>query len=201
MASKPLFHLLWATALACFTLTAQALPVVFTASLSGSAEAPPNASPGTGLATITVDAALHTLRVEASFSGLIGTVTAAHIHCCTPTAGSGTAGVATATPTFPGFPAGVTAGSYDHLFDLTQASSFNASFITALGGIGAAEFALLQGIEDGTAYFNIHTTAFPGGEIRGFLQAAQQPVPEPQSLWLAGLALLILSRFHRRQPA
>ena len=39
-----------------------------------------------------------------------------------------------------------------------------------------------------TAYFNIHTIQFPGGEIRGFLHAVQS-VPEPGSLVLLGLGL------------
>jgi hypothetical protein len=33
------------------------------------------------------------------------------------------------------------------------------------------------------SYLNIHTTTFPGGEIRGFLTL----VPEPSTLALAGL--------------
>jgi len=35
------------------------------------------------------------------------------------------------------------------------------------------EAALVQGIENGMTYFNIHTTMFPMGEIRGQLE----PVP------------------------
>jgi hypothetical protein len=42
--------------------------------------------------------------------------------------------------------------------------------VTANGGTTAgAEAALLAGLEAGQAYLNIHTTMFPGGEIRGFL--------------------------------
>src|SRR3990172_9203983 len=77
--------------------------------LSGAAEATPNTSPGTGSGLVTVDLDLATMRVEASFSDLVGNVSAAHIHCCTADPGTGTAGVATPTPTFPGFPSGVTA--------------------------------------------------------------------------------------------
>jgi hypothetical protein len=49
-----------------------------------------------GDARITLDFDLLTLRVEASFSGLLGNVTAAHIHCCT--APGSNVGVATMTP-------------------------------------------------------------------------------------------------------
>ena len=87
-------------------------PYDFFAELSGPAEFPPNASPGTGLAIVRYDPVLHTLRVEANFFGLTGTTTASHIHCCTAVPFAGTAGVATTTPTFAGFPLGVTAGAY-----------------------------------------------------------------------------------------
>jgi hypothetical protein len=81
------------------------------------------------------------------------------------------AGVATTTPTFTGFPLGVTAGSYLHSFDTTLSSTFNATFITSHGGTATtAEAALKAGLLAGNAYFNIHTNTFPGGEIRGFLK-------------------------------
>ena len=83
---------------------AQAAPITYYAALSGAAEAPPNASPGTGEAWVTFDDVAHTLRVKVTFSGLLGNVTASHIHCCTRVPFAGTAGVATATPTFPGVP-------------------------------------------------------------------------------------------------
>ena len=54
-------------------------------------------------------------------------------------------------------------------FDMTQASSYNPAFVTLNGSFGAAEAALLAGLHAGTAYLNIHTSMFPGGEIRGFL--------------------------------
>jgi hypothetical protein len=83
--------------------------------------------------------------------------------------GQGNAGVATTTPSFPGFPAGVTSGSYDMTFDMTLASSYNASYVTANGGTPASAFAALKAaLNNGTAYFNIHTTMYPGGEIRSF---------------------------------
>src|SRR3954470_6321132 len=81
-------------------LSARAHERIYTASLSGPNESPANASPGTGSVIITIDLDLFTMRVEASFSGLQGTVTAAHIHAATATPFSGTAGVATQTPSF-----------------------------------------------------------------------------------------------------
>lgn len=161
--------------------------VIYGAVLTGAAGSPPTASPGTGTTTVEYDSVLHTMKVDVLFSGLIGTTTAAHIHCCVAFPGHGNAGVATTTPTFTGFPSGVSSGTYSHLFDLSQASSFNASFLAANGGTTAsAEAALAGGLASGSAYFNMHTDHFPGGEIRGFLTA----VPLPTAAWLLGSGLL-----------
>jgi len=165
---------------------AQANIITFAASLSGANEAPPNASPGTGFAMVTIDDILNTMSVQVSFSGLLGTTTSAHIHCCTPVPLTGVAGVATTTPTFAGFPTGVTFGSYFNVLDMTLASSYNPAFVTANGGTTASARAVLfNGLSNGQAYFNLHSVAFPGGEIRGFLTQ----VPEPATLALFGLGL------------
>lgn len=174
-----------AAALSLVSPAATAGVIVYTASLSGAAESPPVASAGTGTATVTYDDAARTLQVHASFSDLTGTTTAAHIHCCTALPLQGVAGVATQTPSFVGFPLGVTSGSYDQTYDLMLASSWNAEFITNNGGTPAsAAAALAAGLAAGQAYFNIHTSFAPGGEIRGFLA-----VPEPGILALLGVAL------------
>ena len=164
---------------------ASASLVSYTSTLSGAAEAPANASPGTGTATLWVDTVAHTMTLDVIFSGLIGTTSAAHIHCCTALPASGTAGVATQTPSFQGFPLGVTSGTYNHVFDLTDPASWNAAFITNNGGTAAsAEAVLLNRLDASQAYLNIHTTTFGGGEIRGFLVRA---VPEPGVLTLLAL--------------
>jgi hypothetical protein len=161
--------------------TAHAQVHMFSADLSGGAESPPNASPGTGTAQVVFDEGAHTMRVMATFSDLLGTTTASHIHAATAMPGMGTAGVATQTPTFMNFPLGVTSGTYDMTFDMTMDSSYNPAFLTAHGDAAGAEAFLLQSMLDGTAYLNIHTSQFPGGEIRGFL------VPAP-----GGAAALVL---------
>lgn len=143
---------------------------IYWVSLSGPAEVPSNNSPGTGKAIITIDAVANTMRVQVTFSGLMGNVTASHIHAATAVAGTGTAGVATSVPTFTGFPSGVTAGTYDHTFDMTLSSSFNPAYVTANGGTPASAWtALMTAIAAGKSYLNIHSNLFPGGEIRGFL--------------------------------
>lgn len=171
---------------------AQAATVDYTAILSGANEAPPNASPGTGLGNVYYDPVAHTLVINVSFSGLSGITTAAHIHAPTSVAGVGNAGVATTTPTFFGFPQGVTSGTYNATLDLTLTTSWNPSYLTANGGTTAgAEGAFAMALSDGKAYFNIHTDAFPGGEIRGFLTPAAASVPDTAGT--LGLTVLALS--------
>ena len=166
-------------------IAAQAALFEYTVTLSGPSESPPNISPGTGNGTVIYDDANHTLGVQLSFSGLTAGTTASHIHAPTSSPLTGTAGVATTTPTFQDFPLGVTSGTYSRTLDLTSASSYNPSFITANGGTtGSAETALAAAIAGGDAYWNVHTTAFPGGEIRGFLV----PIPEPSALALTSVA-------------
>lgn len=172
----------------------------YEAFLDGPSEAPPNASPGTGFASLTIDTVLKTMSLSTTFSGLIGTTTVAHIHGPTAVAGAGTAGVATQVPTFVGFPAGVTSGTYSETFDLTLASTYNPAFVTAHGGtVAGAEAALLAAIADGKAYLNIHSTFAPGGEIRGFFS----PVPEPTTLtlWLGGAAAMGFAARRRKRSA
>ena len=143
---------------------------IYWVSLSGPAEVPANNSPGIGKGLVTIDLSANTMRVQATFSGLLAGVTASHIHAPTAVAFTGTAGVATTVPTFTGFPSGVTAGTYDRTFDMLLASSYNPSFVTNNGGTPASAWtALRAAIGAGKSYLNIHSTMFPGGEIRGFL--------------------------------
>jgi hypothetical protein len=178
-------------------MPAAAHEAVYRAVLTGSSEIPPNASPGTGTALITVDFDLFTMEVQVSFADLVGTTTASHIHCCTATPGSGNVGVATVLPSFTGFPLGVTSGTYDHTFDMSLASSWNPAFVTAQGSISNAFTALTDAMADGNAYLNIHSTQFPGGEIRGLLFA----VPEPETYALMGVGLAVLAALTRRRRA
>jgi CHRD domain-containing protein/PEP-CTERM motif-containing protein len=174
----------------------EATPIVFTTTLSGANEVPPTPSPGTGTVVVVLDPTAQTIQLNVTFSGLTANDTMAHIHCCAPLGTN--AGVATTVPAFAGFPLGVTSGTFSGSFSLTDPTFYNPSFVTSHGGtIPLAEAAFIAGMESGQTYFNIHTSNFPGGEIRG------QLVPEPGSLILLGSGLLglALMRRHRKPIA
>jgi hypothetical protein len=175
---------------------AHAAILTYSSTLSGLNESPQNNSPATGQTTVLIDDVTNTMTVNASFSNLSAPTTASHIHCCTLAPSTGTAGVATSLPTFPAFPLNVTSGSYTETFDLLNLATYNQGFVNTNGGtVGSARLAFLAGLASGRAYLNIHTTAFPAGEIRGFLTQ----VPEPGSIALFGLGALGLASLRRRR--
>ena len=92
-----------------------------------------------------------------------------------------------------GFPLGGTSGTFDHTFLLTD-PIYTTNFINNFGGgtLAGAEAALIAGMQNGLAYVNIHTSAFPGGEIRGQL-------PEPATVLLLGIAALAALGLRRRE--
>lgn len=181
---------LLAAALAFGATAAQAHSTLFAGSFA------PEALGATGSGTLSMeyDDDGHTLWIKATFAGLSGTTNNAHIHCCTAAANTGTAGVALAQGgLLPGFPLGVQAATYERTIDLTQTNQYSATFLSNSGGTAAlAEARLISNLKSGNAYFNIHSTTFPGGEIRTFVTVV--PEPETYALMAAGLGLLALRR-------
>lgn len=139
------------------------------ARLRGFQEVPAVSSVASGRFRATLDAASGTLSYELSYSGLEGTVTMSHIHfgqhgvnggimvwlCQTATNPSPIA----STPVCP------QSGSVSGVVS-------SADVVGPAGqGIAAAEFAeMLAAIRGGVAYANVHSSKFPGGEIRGQLR-------------------------------
>lgn len=185
-------------AIALASLVAAGMPVAQAATTTFQSGLSPEATgaTGSGMVEVIYDSLAHTLKIDSSFSGLSGTTTVAHIHCCVATAGSGTAGVAVTPGTLPGFPVGVTSGSYSTTLDLTQSATFTGGFLGGSGGTTAgAEARLFNGMMDGLAYFNVHSSSFGSGEIRGFLA----PIPEPSTYALMALGLVAVGAAARRR--
>ena len=182
-----------------FALCAGAHAQPWTGNLDGNQENPVVPTPATGTGTLTYDPATFMLTVDLSYSGLVAPTTDAHIHGGATTGTN--ASVALGFTGAGGFVTGQTSGTYNHTFDLTQASTFNAAYITASGGtVAQARNRMLAGFQNGLAnnsevfYFNIHTSFRPGGEIRGNIF----PVPEPATATLlGGLTLVALARHGR----
>ena len=148
---------------------------------------------GTGTGSLTYDDVARTLTIGSTFSGLSGNTTNAHIHAPTAVAGTGTVSVAVPfllnPPNSSGFPLGVKSGSYNAVLDLSLNSTYNTNFRNNYGGgtAAGAEAALIASFNAGTAYYNIHTSNFTGGEIRAFATA----VPwETDALSVVGTTLL-----------
>ena len=150
-----------AVALLCSTL-AHAMQTTIEVSLDGPQAGVPT-SPGTGSATLVLDDVADTLHVSLTYSGLLAPTTNAHIHCCAAPGASADVII----PFVPPFVTGSTSGTFENTFAVTDAQ----------------EVQLLSGL----SYINIHSTAFPLGEIRG-----QIVVPEPGQAALIVLGLVAL---------
>ena len=188
--------LLFAIAALLAALSAQAHITIFNGSFAP--EAPGATGNGSLYLEYENEGDVRTLYIDARWSGLSGTTTNAHIHCCTASPNTGTAGIALATAgMLPGFPLGDSFGSYTRVIDLLDTSSYGAAFVAASGGTAAAAAdRLIANLDSGNAYFNIHTSTFGGGEIRAFVAAV--PEPSTYAMLLAGLGAVAGVALRRR---
>ncbi len=127
--------------------------ITYAADLRGSNEVPPNSSTAFGSAFITIDTVSNTLFWEVNESGIVSP-TLSHIH------GQAAAGVnASVLINF-----------------ATSASAFTGGRLTgsiSIAGLSSDNLnALLT--NPSNFYVNVHSLAFPGGEIRGQLTAANE---------------------------
>jgi hypothetical protein len=142
---------LFVFALVCifaFSSTAQA--EILTAYLSSAQENPTNASTATGYARISINESALTIQYTVVFNNLQGTQNGAHIHA--PAAIGANIGVAIGFPNIGG----------------TSGTISGSAAITALQ---------ISQLRQHLGYVNVHSTAFPGGEIRGQL-GVQRPVDD-----------------------
>ncbi len=120
--------------------SAQAATMIFNAAMSGTSEVPPKTTQGKGDATAVLDTATKELQYTVTFSGLTGPATMAHIH----------------GPAAPGANAGVVV-------------PLGNNPTSPIKGSATLTDQQVADLEAGKYYVNVHTSANPGGEIRGQL--------------------------------
>jgi hypothetical protein len=155
--------MVWATvALAASVLAAPAVHSQterFSASLSGANEVPPINSAGTGNFEMTIQPGAITFSLD--FSDLSSTLTVAHLHFAPSKVAGGVMIFLCGGGGQPACPA-ATSG--------TITGTITAANVTGPGGQGITAGDLdsaLAALRDDLSYANMHTTIFPGGEIRG----------------------------------
>lgn len=158
---------LTALALAIFLIAVVALPAgaadgrrTFVVDLSGSEEVPAVETDGSGRATLTVNNDKTALRFTLKTRDL-EEIHMAHIHC----GAIGTNGPVVAFLFGPADPPVTQDGL------LSRGEITDDEVIDRVGGLCPTDVTdfddLLTLIRDGNAYVNVHTMAFPAGEIRG----------------------------------
>lgn len=169
-------------AAAALSSVAQAQLVTLTAQLTGGQEVPAVSTPATGLATLVIDLATNNWTFDIQFGTLTAPLSVAHIH----QAAAGANG-----PVIIGLD-GMPLSGGRPVWNLLAPgiTSFNSN--GALNAPFAFPAAQVANLLAGNTYINVHSTAFPGGEIRG------QLVPTPGSIGLLTLAGIAAGRRRRR---
>ena len=145
IASRVFRALVIVCALTMVSVAAHAATINLKADLKASAEVPPKDSAGTGTLTATLNTETNEFTYHIEFSGLTGPVAAAHFH------GPAAEG-ANAKPQLP----------------------IKGTPITSpIDGKATLTAEQAKDLVDGKWYFNLHTAANPGGEIRGQIMKSE----------------------------
>ncbi|MEX1054510.1 MAG: CHRD domain-containing protein, partial [Rhodothermales bacterium] len=140
----------------------------FMANLSGVNEVPPAMSVGSG--TVLASLSGRTLVLSGSFMALAGGFTASHIHVA-PVGVSGSVVL----------PLTVTVGEDGRsgIFDPDE-NTYDLDAVALSGGATADSF--IDALESGDAYVNVHSSAYPGGEIRGQILSVTNVAPNASGI-------------------
>lgn len=130
---------------------AQADILSFQAKLQGSKEKIPNSARATGHATVELDTVAKTVRYRVVFSGLSSPVALVHYH------GPVVPDIMFHGPKLPG------ARAPELIFMIYHP-------ISPVIGVGHVNDRQIAELEAGQWYVNIHTSRYPAGEIRGWLE-------------------------------
>ena len=148
----------------------------FISVLNGAQEAPtPVSTPAFGNGTVLLNAARTQITINLTFRGLLAPITIAHIH-------NGAFGIG-----------GPVILDIRSLITTTNEGS-DGSIVNGTLNVTAAQAEVLL---SGNGYFNVHTSRFPGGEIRGQINV----VPEPSTYLLMATGLGGLALIARRKRA
>jgi hypothetical protein len=117
----------------------------YATTLKGADEVPANTTKGTGKVTASLDTATKVFSYKVTYSGLTGAATMAHFHG--PAAPGANAPPVVPVPT--------------------------SALANPIKGTATLTDDQIADLKAGKWYFNIHTAANPGGEIRGQLPASK----------------------------
>jgi len=143
----------------------------FRAVMSGTSEVPALSTAASGEFQARVNSDDTAVEYQLSYTDLEGSVTQAHIHLGQRDVNGGIAVWLCSNLASPPTPAGVQACPTPPAI---ITGTFTAADVVgpAGQGIAAGEFAeLIAALRNGTAYANVHSTKFPGGEVRSQVDA------------------------------
>jgi len=141
------------------------------AGLSGYREVPSISSPASGRFDAVIDRKAGTIAYDLSYSGLTGDVQQAHIHVGQRSVNGGVSVFLCQTEASPD-PTGLAprCPQRGKVTGIVQAANMIEGPIVSQGVEPGQFNELIAAIRAGVAYVNVHSSTFPGGEVRGQLR-------------------------------